>query len=494
MRVVRPLWVGYPRVSALGRRKADAEDFHSVRDQEREMRRKATELGVDLHIVDPDLNAKGKDPERAALLAIMRDVEQGRYEGVLVAYLSRLSRRTSLTLELWDRVRAAGARLIAVREGLDSAHMTPENWFLLRMLAAKDELEVDIATARFDEQREGAVAAGVWAFRQTPLGYSKGDDRRLVPDDRADDVRWAFRSAPHTPRGAIAERLGMTYAGVTQLLRNRVYLGELHVGGLPQKDGTTSPKYENLQAHPPLVTQEEWLAAQIVRPARRPRSRASHPTLLAGLVTCAGCGHVMSRANTKALVYTCHRTFSGGRCPEPASIMMRILDEHVEAIVVAHLAELRASARRHDRGLDEARVALASAKEQLSTYLEMVDAAGIGIESAAAGARQRQDRVREAERALAAALDQQPLAVDGDPVRAWEVATTTQRNRLSRGLVEAVVVRRAGGPGPRVPVGDRVRVIAHGAGIVPRYTGGGRPFGVRPVAFPDLDSPVVLRG
>jgi DNA invertase Pin-like site-specific DNA recombinase len=502
----RPLFAGYPRVSFMGTRKADADDFHSVRDQVRPMRQEAELLGVRLEVVEPDLNAKGQDPEREALVRIWEGVESGKYQGVLVAYLSRLTRTTRHALELWERTIAAGGRVIAIREGIDSANMTPHSWFQLKVLSGVDELQVDLARESFDAQRAAAVAAGVWAFRQTPSGYDKDKGtRKLVPNQRrelrnADGVRWAFRSVPFTPVRVIAERLQMTSSGVRQMLRNRVYLGELHVGGKLQTrgklKGTISQKYENLNAHEPLVGEDEFAAAQhaLAASTRPPRSRKQrHAALLAGLVVCSGCGHMMSRSDTyRAITYACHGHSSGGRCPAVAAITMHLLDDYVEAIVLDHLRLLRANARRHDRDLEATRAELRAARKELASYLAMVDAAGLGVDVAADGARRRQEQVRAAEAAHAAMLARVPLAISDDPVEAWKAMDVTQRNRLSRSLIEAVIVERSGGRGVIRPVKDRARVIAHGAGIVSGYAGGGRPHGIRPIPLADLNGPVVL--
>lgn len=51
----------------------------------------------------------------------------------------------------------------------------------------------------------------------------------------------------------------------------------------------------------------------------------------------------------------------------------------------------------------------------------------------------------------------------------------------------------SGAPGSTKAVANRLRVIAHGDGIVTRHSGGETPHGIRPLPFSDLDDPVVLR-
>jgi site-specific DNA recombinase len=120
--------------------------------------------------------------------------------------------------------------------------------------------------------RESAVDDGIWQRRQTPRGYLKSKDRKLVPDRRADSVRRAFRDfKAGASISELARRLRMTTSGVRHLLRNRVYLGELRVG-----------EHVNPTAHPALVDRETFDAVQErlangPRPARRNRGPARSP-------------------------------------------------------------------------------------------------------------------------------------------------------------------------------------------------------------------------
>jgi hypothetical protein len=192
-------------------------------------------------------------------------------------------------------------------------------------------------------------------------------------------------------------------------------------------------------------------------------------------------------------VYSCHRRSSAGTCPAPASITLHRLDEHVGRIALRELAHLKATGHRSDRNIEEARAELRNAERELTAYLEAVSAADIGAEAFREGARRRREALDRARASLAGAVARQPGEIDGDPTDFWSQLDAGQRNRLLRGLLEAVVVARAGGPGRVVPVEQRVRVLKHGAGIVTEYAGGGTAHGIRPIDLPDLNSPVVLR-
>ena len=482
---VEKVWAAVVRVSFMGSRKAGADNFHADRDQVAAVEQYAREMGARVEFLPPELSVSGGKPihERPSLSAAIEGCENGTYDGIVVAYLSRLTRSRS-GIEIWNRVEAAGGSVHCAAERLDTS--TPNGRFIRDIHLANAVREREEHEVRFEARRAGATAAGIWQRRQTPTGYAKDPvTRRLVPDDRADDVRRAFRDAvAGVPVVHIADRLQMTPSGVRQMLKNRVYLGELKVGA-----------HLNPAAHPALVTVDEWEAAQSQR-TRPVRGKDAEPALLAGLVRCAGCGHVMSRSATKAVVYVCHGRSSAGRCPARAAVTLALLDAHVEAFARRELRRIALRAGERDDGaLDEAREEVAAATREMAAYLKAVSDDLVGVEAFAAGAAARAERVEAAQARLRAVMALRPAGrALGDVDEAWERMSAHGRNQVLRGLLEAVVVRRGGGRGSRTPLGDRVRVVKHGAGLVDtRRQTGGVARGVHPILFPDLGDVGVLR-
>jgi site-specific DNA recombinase len=468
----------------MGDRKAGAPNVHADSEQVKEVTAEAKRMGIRVRMLAPELDVSGGLPinDRPSLRDAVEGVEQSKYGGIIVAYLSRLGRNVREQLQVWDRVEAAGGRIIVVRERIDTS--TPSGRYIRTILAANDERELEEYTERFERLREWATAVGVWQQPQTPRGYRKDPvTRKLVPDMHAEQIRRTFRS-----RGAgetissLARDLGMTQSGARALLRNRVYLGELRLG-----------KYVNRTAHEPLITEEEWLAAQRLR-SSRPGRTEEFPALLAGLVRCASCGHIMSRSRDgrNGGTYACHVQHSGGRCTRPVGITHGPLDQYVEEVALVELANLKPTAAKSDRDITAAQRTLIQAERELAAYLEGVSAADLAPRQYAEGARQRREAVDDARERVGELLDRRPGLVDGDPIAAWKRMHRGQRNRLLRSLIECIIVAPVG-RGNRVPVGERVRVIKHGTGLVRPYRGGGARLPIRDLGFPEPDDPVVLR-
>lgn len=471
-------WVGVLRVSHVGRRDTESDSFRSIADQTQAIEHAIAARGHTVHLLPPELDVSGGLPleQRPALYEAVLGVENGSYNGLVVAYLSRMGRDMRVLLEAWERIENAGGQVLAVREGIDTS--TPAGRLHRNLLAAIDSNQREQASEAFEQQVKSATERGIWKSRQAPKGYSRDPDtRRLVPNADAQLVVQAFRDlAVNAPVVQVADRLGMTASGVRQMVKNRVYLGELR-----------QRSYINLEAHPALVTEEEWQAAQSQRRARPARTDRT-PALLAGLVRCQACGHTMSRTRgggVKAENYSCHRRHSGGTCPSPAHVSLPLLNEHVESLVVPYFRKLAVAATDNTRLAAEARSELAAAEKELAAYLEATSAlAGPAFTK---GAVQRQKRVRDAEQQVASL---QPVARTdwGSVAEAWGELDDHARNQLLRGFLEGVVVKRG-----RAPISERSRVVLHGAGVIRAYNRDGTPARFDAIEWLDSDDPRLLR-
>lgn len=469
-------WAGYMRVSFVGGRSGDS--FRSVDDQARDIQRWADARSEHVVLLEPELDGKSNDPNRKILNEAINGVRDGRFCGIVVAYQSRAGRNLKLMIDMWHEVEEVhGGLVMSAADNIDPATSTGR--MTRAILASVDQQRRDELTDSFERQCASATERGVWQRRQTPTGYSKDPvTRRLEPNDDARLVQQAFRDrATGRPLVEIARALGLTPSGTRALLRNRVYLGELKVRS-----------YVNLAAHPPIVTVDEFDAAQLARRVRGPRE-STVPALLAGLTRCAGCGHVMSRNN---LVYGCSVNKSAGRCPEPASVTMTRLDAILERVAILELARLSATAAQDTGDSDRARARQSAARRDLAVFLEVTASAGLEADTLAAGIRQRQEAVRVADDEVRALVRERSLPHVGDPEVFWQGLSVEDQGEFLRGFIEAVVVRRVGRGGTVVPVADRVRVLRAGAGVFEVKAGSDVALPLRSV-WPNLNDPRVIR-
>lgn len=470
------MYVGYVRVSHVGGR--SGESFRSPEDQANAIRDWAARAGQSVEILAPELDESGGNPDRAILREAVEGVEAGRWQGIVVAYLSRLSRSTRHLLDIWTRIEAAGGRVVAVAENLDTS--TPAGRMQRTILAAVAEHELDVKSEHFRALQRSAVERGLWKFRQVPLGYRLAGPRPtgLEPGPDAGKVRKAFAARmAGEPVSRIAVELGMTPNGVRMMFANRVYLGEIAVG-----DDV------NVDAHEAIIDRETFDAVQSLRRSRPARS-ATDPSLLAGLIRCVSCGHIMRRGSVS---YSCHGQSSAGMCPAPTAITISRIEPFVEQAVRAELDRWQITHRDRTDESDRLHDELAKARDELAAYLEATQAAGLAIEDYAAGARLRREAVDDAQRALDAASRVVPIAARLDGGGAiWDSLAVGEQNRLLRGLLDAVVVAPVG-RGQGVPVGERVRLFLAGT-LSLGYAGGGIAMGIQALPFPQLDDERLMR-
>jgi DNA invertase Pin-like site-specific DNA recombinase len=459
-RTHKPLAAVVRSSDGVKERQADG-TYHADVEQIEEIDAYADELGRGVVFMEPEADVSGGLPidDRPALREAIEGVERGEYGGVIVAYLSRLSRSRS-GLEIWDRIESAGGRVYTAQERLDTSTARGRHQRDVELAAAVYERERH--AERFARRRRKTVEAGVWRQHQLPRGYVfkgpangdgkfKGLARQLVPGPQADEIRTAARDLiAGVPIVQIAQQLKMTPAGVRYMLRSRTYLGEL-------RDGPTV----NLAAHEPILTPDVFDAVQVAlsgnpRPSRRV---GDGPALLAGIARCAGCGNALTRKTTKRVLYACPVHHSGGDCPAAAAITAHLLDEYVKTLALKRYETVSV---RGDAPSDVAGAVakLAEAKAGRSALMRAILAAGMAETEAVEELREADELVTQAERQLRSARSRSlaPVALPGG--EAYKRLSPAGRNAALRGLIDRIVVTRAG-RGRRVPLDDRVRVVFH---------------------------------
>ena len=223
-----------------------------------------------------DAGVSGARDDRPGLAALLLDLQPG---DVVVAYaLSRLARGGAVQLlGIVRDIRDRGARIVFLTENIDTD--TPTGRLMLTILAALAELEVEQTKERMWLGRSAAAAQGIYPYgpRSLPLGWARGEDGRIVEDEHADTVRWIFAQgqASYTATADDLRRRGVgnrqagrwTASAVRRLVTQAAYwTGELLYRGEDGQGQTVIPA-------PPLVTREEWEAAQRARSYNQPYRR-----------------------------------------------------------------------------------------------------------------------------------------------------------------------------------------------------------------------------
>jgi DNA invertase Pin-like site-specific DNA recombinase len=467
---------GYIRVSRVGDR--GGESYISPDVQRDAIETWAREREVELLLHEPEENVSGGSMDRPVFNRLMARVRNGQSGGVVVYKLDRFARTLVGGLTTLNELTERRALFASATEPLFD-FTTADGRIFLQLNLMMAEYFRERTKESWETSLTHAVARGVHIAPGVPYGYAKDDGKRLVPDARAPFVRAAFEQrVSGAPFQRIADWLNSeapprrdrrpwAARNVERMLRRRVYLGVAHWG-----------EQENRAAHPALVDEELWHAAQARVQTHSRRRRDAAIALLHGVVRCAGCRFLMSRALTTSRGYSrqyyrCGVYRVSGKCAAPAAVRADRsdgLEAYVEDVVCAELDRRAGSfVDMSDAG------AFAEALEQLELAREDLDAmrrdaearrrlGGLWlsfVEPLVEAVQIAEQRVEE----LRAAGVSPSLA--GLTAEAYLSLERGERAEVLRAMIDCVFVRNVGGPrGPQaVPLDDRrVRILWRGQG------------------------------
>ena len=480
-------FVGYVRVSRVAGRTGDS--FQSPRQQTDQIQGWADAHGHLLSEVVTELDVSGgralKDRE---LERLVRLVESGDAEGIIVARLDRFARSLLHGLGAIDRIEKAGGVFVAVQDGFDLS--TPTGRLVLRIMLSLAEFELDRIRGTFKASKADAVKRGLTVSSVAAFGYRRpGKGRPLqVVESEAEWVRRIFarraagdgwaKIAGELEAAGVQTRYGSsTWANraLRGIVRNRVYLGEARL----VLDRSTGDEITTRDAHPAIVSHQVWEQAnRITGPAFTPNPQTvTDRSVLRGLLRCAGCRGSMrwelrGFASGREWLVSCRNAAGGDTargCPEPAYIrgipdIERLIVTEVLAAIDA--LEVTASGVEEDDAAATARRALDQAVVARDEWRDNLEVqAAVGMQQYVQGLRVRQTAVEEAEQAAAAV--EVPVGLRRLHVglrKRWDSMTVPQQADVLEGLLVCVMVRR-GSAESRGAVKDRLRVVWRGEDV-----------------------------
>jgi DNA invertase Pin-like site-specific DNA recombinase len=465
---------GYVRVSKVGRRKG--ERFISPAVQREVIETWASARGARILEVFEELDRPGGRGDRPLYEKALRRVESGASQGIVVSNVDRFGRSLISGVAAIEKITAAGGTVFAIENGLDTS--TDTGQLVMHILLSMAQWQSARTRASWEQARARAITRGVYAAPGAPVGYRRTRSSRLRPDPQTADViadvfrrrasgetaaslgRWLEAQGIRTSSG----NPGWTSTSTFCLLRSRVYLGQVRWG-----------PYVNERAHPAIVDQATWQAAQ--HPRRVLELHEREPPLLKRLVRCAGCSMVMSAAWRRNhgqfyVHYSCSGRSAAGRCPAPASIAAESLEPYIEECAFDLLRRRR---RAPAVELATAEDALTMASGALARYRDSDRILStLGQEAFAEGLAARSERVRRARLHVAELRDARQLhtlpAVTELEDR-WIGLDDRARRVLIAQVIDCAFVTAA-----HLPVEDRVTVCP--TGTAPRLPrAGGKPGG-----------------
>jgi site-specific DNA recombinase len=198
------------------------------------------------HYDDPAYS--GGNLHRPALKTLLADIEAGKIDGVVVYKIDRLTRSLADFAKLVEAFDARSISFVAVTQQFNTT--TSMGRLTLNVLLSFAQFERELSSERVRDKIAASRRKGKWTGGTVPLGYDARDKKLVVNKADAETVRTIFRlylelrsfsklvaeldrRKIFTKRRdtKVAKYLGgipFTYGPLAYLLKNRVYIGEVH--------------------------------------------------------------------------------------------------------------------------------------------------------------------------------------------------------------------------------------------------------------------------
>lgn len=201
------------------------------------------------HYDDPAYS--GGNLERPALKRLLREIQLGRIDVVVVYKIDRLTRSLADFAKLVETFDAHSVSFVAVTQQFNTT--TSMGRLTLNILLSFAQFERELASERVKDKIAASRRRGKWTGGTAPLGYDARNKKLAINKTEAQTVRTIFqlylevksfgrlvgeldrrRIVTKRRNVKVAKYLGgipFTYGPLAHLLKNRIYIGEIHHGG-----------------------------------------------------------------------------------------------------------------------------------------------------------------------------------------------------------------------------------------------------------------------
>ncbi len=303
----------------------------------------------------------GGNLERPALKRLLRDIESGRIDVIVVYKIDRLTRSLADFAKLVEAFDAKSISFVAVTQQFNTT--TSMGRLTLNVLLSFAQFERELASERVRDKVAASRKKGKWTGGTVPLGYDAKDKKLVINTTEAETVRTIFRLylelksfgklvAELDRRKIVTKRrdtkvakyqggIAFTYGPLAYFLKNRIYVGEMHHGGKWFKG-----EQEAILDRPTFERVQDLLKSN--RITRRIKHSESGAVLRGKLFDDKGNAMSPSFTSKNGVRYRCYvSTALNGRKHKAGSVT-RIsapeIERLVEEVVVRRLEEQNTSA------------------------------------------------------------------------------------------------------------------------------------------------------
>ena len=292
------------------------------------LREYAQSHGMEIGAVYEEIVSGESIDARPKMKQLLREVEQGRWAGVLCMDIDRLARGDSSDqARVSNTFRISGTLIITPSKVYDQSRESDEEYVDFELFMARREYKAisrRIMRGRIASAKEGHFIGSTPPYGYDKVRVEKGRGYTLSPNSESDTVKQIYSMCiSGMGCNAIARRLDMmgieprkgkswSSASVRDILRNPVYCGRIRwqyrkeekslIDGIVTTHRRDNPECIIAQGlHPALISEEEFNNAQQFLNSRRIPHKKENTEMrnpLSGLVYCGMCGSMMTRLGT----------------------------------------------------------------------------------------------------------------------------------------------------------------------------------------------------
>ena len=313
----------YIRVST----QEQAKEGYSIGEQETRLKKYAEAMNWEIYKIYVDPGYSGGDINRPGLTNMIKDVEDGLVDKVVVYKLDRLSRSQLDTLYLIEKVFLVNnTDFVSMSENFDTS--TPFGRAMIGILAVFAQLEREQIKERMGMGKEARAKEGKWGGGASePIGYDYNPNKDLLEVNTYEAmqieelIEMFLKGVPYKTIADTLNRKGYTYRGtsnrvsqwdakrVKYVLTNKTYLGYIRYHDQWYK-----------AEHEPIIDEDTFELIQKVVADREEKNKiykngnnGKQTTYLGGFIFCKHCGGRYCRQsgkkwkdNAPPLYYSCY--------------------------------------------------------------------------------------------------------------------------------------------------------------------------------------------
>jgi len=273
----------------------------------------------------------GTKRERPEFQRLLEDCRAGKIDLVVTKSVSRFARNTLTTLEAVRELRALEVDVFFEEQNIHT--LSAEGEFLLTLLASYAQEESLSVSENCKWRIRNDFKEGRPTFTRL-LGYELQNGKFIIVPGEAELVRRIFadylsgKGITSIRKALLSEGVGISQTGLSKLLRNEKYAGDLllqksftadHLTKKKTKNTGQLPMYLVEDAHEAIIPRADFNAvrAEMARRSARYQPNPQAPPLydLSGKIRCGTCGagyrrkHAAAGSKYEKIVWIC-KTFN----------------------------------------------------------------------------------------------------------------------------------------------------------------------------------------